>query len=108
MRFREIRRCSTKSALELLPEGRATVELDSMERALVEAGYEVTNAAVLLVASRGDITETSVYDTGRVLVKSMDAREACRSAYQVLGDAGGEAPGPPFEELVAQGRVRVP
>ncbi len=105
MRFREIRRCSTKSALELLPEGRGELDLDTLERALVEAGYAVTNAAVLLVANRADITETSVYDTGRVLVKSMDPREACRSAYQVLRDASGQVPAPTFEELEAAGRV---
>ncbi len=108
MKVREIRRCSTKSALEILPEGKVTVDLDALEGPLVAAGYAVTNAAVLLVASRNDVTETSVYDTGRVLVKSLDPREAYRSALQVLRDAGGDPPAASFEELKAEGRVRVP
>lgn len=106
MRVREIRPCSTKGALELLPEGRPSLDLDALEKPLVAAGYLVTNAAVLLVASRADITETSLYDTGRVLVKSLDPREAYRSARQVLEDAGAGPAEPSFEELDREGRVR--
>lgn len=107
MIFREIRRCKTKGALEVLPSDPVELRLDMVEAVLRNARFEVVNAAVLVVASRDDIAETTIYEDGRLLVKSLDAREAHKSASRVFEAATGNPETSRFEDYLAAGLVKV-
>lgn len=106
MIFREIRPCRTKGALEVLPAEPVDLQLDTVEGALRSAKFEVVNASILVVASRGDIAETTLYEDGRLLVKSLDPRTAHKSAARVFEAATGTPETSGFEEYVAAGRVK--
>lgn len=107
MIFREIRPCRTKGALEVLPAEPVDLELDVVEAALRKARFEVVNASILVVASRGDIAETTLYEDGRLLVKSLDPRTAHKSAARVFEAATGTAETSEFEAYLGAGRVKV-
>ncbi|HEX9708468.1 MAG TPA: hypothetical protein VGB42_00610 [Candidatus Thermoplasmatota archaeon] len=108
MIFREIRPCRTKGALEVLPEDPVDLRMDTVERVLQDARFKVVNAAILVVAKRDDITETTLYEDGRMLVKSLDPREVHRSAARVFEAATGYREDAPYDRYVDAGRVRVP
>ncbi len=106
MIFREIRPCRTKGALEVLPSEPVDLRLDMVEAVLRNARFEVVNAAILLVASRDDIQETTLYEDGHMLVKTLDPRLAHKSAARVFEAGTGNAEDSEFEEYVASGRAK--
>jgi hypothetical protein len=105
--FKEIRPCRTKGALEVIPAEPVDLPLDMVESLLRNGRFEVVNAGILLVASRDDLTETTLYEDGRMLVKSLDPREVHKSASRVFWHATGNEEDSQFEEYVAAGRVRL-
>ncbi len=107
MIFREIRPCRTKGALEVLPAEPVDLRLDRVEEVLRASRFEVLNAGVLVVASREDIVETSIYEDGRMLVKTLDPQKAWKSAARVFEAATGTADDGTFEEYRASGRSKV-
>jgi hypothetical protein len=107
MIFKVIRRCKTKGALEVLPREPLELRLDEVEAVLRNARFEALNAAVLVVASRADIVETTIYEDGRLLIKTLNPREAHKSAARVFEAATGIAETSPFEAYEAAGRVKV-
>jgi hypothetical protein len=107
MIFKAIRPCKTKGALEVLPVEEFDLRLDMVEVVLRNARFDVLNAAVLVVASRDDISETTIYPDGRLLVKSLDPRRAHKSAARVFEAATGTAEDAPYEDYEAAGRVKV-
>ncbi len=105
MIFKEIRRCKTKGALEVLPAEPVYLPLDMVEAILRNARFEVVNAGTLLVASRDDLTRTTIYEDGRLLVMTLDPREAHKSAARVFEAAAGTPEDSAYEEYLGAGRV---
>lgn len=104
--FKAIRPCKTKGALEVVPDEPANLRLEMVEAVLRNARFDVVNAGILVVASRDDLTETTLYEDGRMLVKSLDPREAHKSAARVFEAATGTAEDAAFEDYLAAGRVK--
>lgn len=107
MIFREIRPCKTKGALEVIPAEPVNLRMDMVEMVLRKDRFEVVNAGILVVASRDDLTETTLYEDGRMLVKTLDPREAWRSAVRVFQAGTGMAEDSGFEEYEAAGLVKL-
>jgi hypothetical protein len=105
MIFSEIRPCKTKGALEVVPAEPADLSLEMVEQVLGPWRFEVVNAGMLLVAKRDDIAEVTLYEDGHMLVKTLDPREAHKSASRLFEAATGTAEDAAFEEYVAAGRV---
>jgi hypothetical protein len=84
------------------------LSLEMVEQVLAPWRFEVVNAGVLLVAKRDDLTETTLYEDGRMLVKTLDPREAHKSAARLFEAATGTAEDSDFDEYLAAGRVKVP
>ncbi len=80
--------CSKRAGYEVTPDDPLDVDIEQAVRQLEQAGFEVlTNAGILLVAQTGPV-EVSVFESGRLLVKTSDeglAREATRATYEALG-----------------------
>lgn len=106
MIFKEIRRCRTKGALEVIPETPLELRLDKVEEILPHARFEIiANAGVLLVVQRDDLTQTTLWQDGHMLVKTLDPREAHKSASRVFEAATGTAEDSNYEDYVDAGRV---
>lgn len=79
--------CSKSGGFEVTPEQAITVALDEAVDRFEDAGLDVvTNAGVLLVVDAGSC-EVSVFESGRLLVKTHDeatARGAVRAVYDAL------------------------
>jgi hypothetical protein len=67
-----LRPCKNTAAFEALPDnGRLSVDLDALERVLLEEGWEpVVNAAVMLIMKKD--VEVSIYKSGKMLLKTRD------------------------------------
>lgn len=78
-----LRPCKNTAAFEALPDsGRLRVDLDALERTLLDSGWElVVNAAVMLIV-RKEI-EASIYQSGKMLLKTRDPG-AARKAFSAL------------------------
>lgn len=80
--------CDKKGAYEVTPEVELEIDLDQAEADLAGYGFSVlTNAGVLLVAQAGPI-EVSVFESGRLLLKTGDAglaEKATEATYEALG-----------------------
>ncbi|MDX1611107.1 MAG: hypothetical protein R3185_01975 [Candidatus Thermoplasmatota archaeon] len=80
--------CDKKGAFEVSPDAPLDLDLDEAADQLEAYGFEViTNAGILLVAKAGPI-EVSVFESGRLLLKSGDAemaRKATEATYEALG-----------------------
>ncbi len=80
--------CDKKGAYEVTPEVQLDIDLDQAEEDLAAYGFTVlTNAGVLLVAQAGPI-EVSVFESGRLLLKTGDAsmaEKATEATYDALG-----------------------
>lgn len=83
--------CSKRAGYEVTPDEVLDVDLEQAVGRLESAGFEVlTNAGVLLVVQTGPV-EVSVFESGRLLVKTDRedlAREATRATYDALGVIG--------------------
>lgn len=107
MIFRRIQRCRTKSALEVLPLMQDKVDMDEAERRLTKDGWTVVNANILLVATHSDFPETTLYKEGRLLIKTMDPKEAWRAAAKVYECATGLADDSGFDAYLAAGPAAI-
>lgn len=77
-----LRPCSTAAGFLATPERQVKVDMPGLKRRLVGAGYQVVlDAAIILIVRKG--VESSLYDTGRVLLKTTD-RAAAEGAYAEL------------------------
>lgn len=108
MIFSEIRPCKTKGALEVIPVEPVDLPLDMVEEMLRNARFEVVNAGILVVATRDDVAKTTLYEDGKMLVMTLDPREAHKSAARVFEVGTGTAEDAQFEEYLEAGRVKVP
>jgi hypothetical protein len=105
MIFSEIRPCKTKGALEVVPATPDQLQLDAAAEVLAKTNFRVVNANILIVVSRPDIAETTIFEDGHMLVKTLDPREAHRSAAIVYREGTGIPESATFEEYLAAGRV---
>jgi hypothetical protein len=106
MIFREIRPCRTKGALEVIPAEPVDLRMDMVEAVLQNNRFAVVNAGILVVASRDDLTETTLYEDGRMLVKTLNPREAWKSAARVFEAGTGVAEDGTFEDYEAAGAIK--
>ena len=79
-----LRPCATSAGFTATPEAQRRLDMGALKAALLERGYKVlVDARIILVvrppADRLQV-ESSLYDTGRVLLKTTD-REAAEAAY---------------------------
>lgn len=106
MIFKEIRPCKTKGALEVIPAEPVDLRMDMVEMVLRNNRFTVVNAGILLVASRDDLTETTLYEDGHMLVKTLNRREAWKSAARVYEAGTGVAEDGTFEDYEAGGALK--
>lgn len=80
--------CAKRAGYEVTPDDPLDVDIERAVERLEEAGFEVlTNAGILCVAQTGPV-EVSVFESGRLLIKTDQeelAREATRATYDALG-----------------------
>ncbi|MHB8632655.1 MAG: hypothetical protein ACYDBQ_01625 [Thermoplasmatota archaeon] len=77
-----LRPCSTSAGFLATPEQSKRLDMARLRAGLVAAGFEmVLDAGIILIVRRG--MESSVYDTGKVLLKTTDAAAAA-TAYAAL------------------------
>jgi ATP phosphoribosyltransferase len=107
MIFKTIQPCKTKGALEVIPAAPVDLLIDMVEQVLRNNRFEVVNAKILVVASRDDVAETTLYEDGRMLVKTLDPRLAHKSAARVYEAGTGNIEDSAFEDYLAAGRVLV-
>ncbi len=78
-----VRPCKTSAAYEALPERQGRLDMARLRARLEQAGYEVLLDARVMLLVRGPL-EFTVYQTGRVLMKTRDAAEA-NAAFEQFG-----------------------
>ena len=77
-----LRPCSTSAGFTATPEQQRRLDMVRLKQDLVAAGYTVVvDARVILIVRKG--VESSVYDHGKVLLKTTD-RGAAEAAYAEL------------------------
>lgn len=77
-----LRPCSTSAGFLATPERALRLDMAALRASLVADGYAVVlDARIILIVRKG--VESSVYDTGKVLLKTTDP-EAARTAYASL------------------------
>ncbi len=77
-----LRPCTTSAGFTATPEQQRKVDMAALKRALTAAGYVVViDAKIILIVRKG--VESSVYDNGKVLLKTTDPA-AAQSAYSEL------------------------
>lgn len=70
-----LRPCSTSAGFTATPEAQRRVDMGALKAALLDAGFEVLlDAKIILLVRKG--VEASVYDTGKVLLKTTKRSEA--------------------------------
>ena len=106
MIFKEIRRSETEGALEVVPEEELDLRLDMVVEVLRNNRFEAVLASDHVVTSRDDVTETTIYQDGRLLVMSLNPREVHRTAARVFEAATGNVETSPFEEYRTADRVK--
>jgi hypothetical protein len=77
-----LRPCTTSAGFLATPERPLRVDMRRLKDGLVAAGYQVViDAAIILIVRKG--VESSLYDTGKVLLKTTDPI-AAKTAYDEL------------------------
>lgn len=80
-----LRPCTTSAGFTAVPDTPMRLDMARLKADLVGKGYAVVlDAAVILIVRKG--VESSLYDTGKVLLKTTDAALA-QSAYDELAPA---------------------
>jgi hypothetical protein len=82
VRLAAVRPCKGSSGTEVLLEGDVSLSIGGSVKRLREAGFQVTNARVLLIV-RGR-PQLTMYPSGRMLVHTDDLDRAKARALQVL------------------------
>lgn len=78
-----LRPCATSAGFTATPEPPLRIDMAELKRRLVAAGYTiVVDARIILIVRHGGV-ESSLYDNGKVLVKTTD-RAAADTAYAGL------------------------
>ena len=86
MKFCMIRLCTSGGAFEAVPMKNIRISLEDAANKLINAGYSVTNAKVLLIVRKR--CELTAYPSGRLLIKTNDektANDAAEEIYRILG-----------------------
>jgi hypothetical protein len=77
-----LRPCSTSAGFTATPQPPRRIDMARLKQALLADGYQVVvDAKIILIVRKG--VETSLYDNGKVLVKTTD-KDAAEHAYQGL------------------------
>lgn len=77
-----LRPCTTSAGFMATPEQQRRVRMGELKAAMRDAGYQVVVDAKMLLVVRKDV-ESSVYDTGKVILKTTD-KERAEAAYDDL------------------------
>jgi hypothetical protein len=77
-----LRPCTTSAGFMATPEQPRRVRMADLKGAVESAGYHVVIDAKILMVIRKDV-ESSVYDTGKVILKTTD-KDAAQTAYEEL------------------------
>jgi len=80
--------CSTSAGFTATPDPPQRIDMGRLKQALTADGYAVVvDAKIILIVRKaipaGTLVETSLYDNGKVLVKTTD-RAAAEAAYAEL------------------------
>ena len=77
-----LRPCTTSAGFLATPDRPHRLDMRLLRDRLAKAGYDVViDAAIILIVRKG--VESSLYDTGKVLLKTTDA-QAAKAAYADL------------------------
>lgn len=77
-----LRPCSTSAGFIATPEQQRRVDMGHLKGALQGAGFEIALDARVLLLVRGEV-ESTVYDTGKVLLKTTD-KAVAEAGYAAL------------------------
>lgn len=76
--------CGSKGAYETKTHHRMKIDIDGLEKEMMEAGYKIIcNAKVMLIVQKG--CETSIFQDGRLLLKTESEEASGRYAEEVYG-----------------------
>ena len=81
MTYETLRLCSGRAAYEAVPRPRLDLDLPDLRRKLEEAGVDVVDARVMLIARME--REVTVSRDGRILIKTSDVGEADRLLHRL-------------------------
>lgn len=87
MSFYLLRPCKSTAAFECVPKKSGKIDLAVAETGLGAAGYAVKNARVLLIAQKAGV-ETTIYPSGKLIIKTRDESAASAEAsaiYRAMG-----------------------
>ncbi len=78
MKYSLVRICKSSAAVEAIPGKKTKLELSELEDRLAAAGYMIiTNVGPIMVVRKGEKgVEITIYDTGRLLLKTKDKERA--------------------------------
>lgn len=86
--YRVLELCKNRAGHEAVPVGRLALDLGDVERRAVSAGFDsLANAGVILVLKWGGV-EMSVFESGKLLFKTKDAK-AAEATMRAFGEAMG-------------------
>ena len=78
-----LRPCTTSAGFIATPEVQRKLRLGAFKEAVAADGFEVKLDARILLLVKRDGVESTVYDTGKVLLKTTD-KDAAESGYAAL------------------------
>jgi TATA-box binding protein (TBP) (component of TFIID and TFIIIB) len=87
--MRVLRPCRSMAGFTCTPSTNVRLDLDRAAEVLERAGYVVQNVEVMLITKKDE--ETTVYSSGKLLIKTADeaaARRVSDEIYRVLGSSG--------------------
>jgi len=78
LKYSLVRICKSSAAVEAIPGKKTKLELSELEDRLAAAGYMIiTNVGPIMVVRKGEKgVEITIYDTGRLLLKTKDKERA--------------------------------
>ena len=85
MKYSLVRLCKSSAAVEAIPGRKTKLDLDGLEDRLSDAGYAIiTNLGPIMVVRKGEKgVEITIYDTGRLLLKTKDRDAAMREIKEI-------------------------
>ena len=91
-----IRHCKTKAGFEALPIDAKTgkwdqerrLDLRALGKALQAKGYDIVDAGPLLIVKAHGLSESTIYPTGRLIIKCDQEADAKATATKIYKDIG--------------------
>ncbi len=87
-RYAVLELCRNRAGYEAAPERKLALDLDVVQVALEEGGFETLANARIILVSRIGVVEVSVFESGKLLFKTKDAARAYAGMQLVFAALG--------------------